>query len=349
MRNKILLVLLVIAVIGLGALLAIKIVDTKEAESSKKTIDASNDTEGSLLTFGIDEKEVPKSKYEGNKRTIAVVIDNVGDAVPQTGLNEAMIVYEAVVEGNLTRFLAVFKDPKIEQIGPARSARPYFIDYAMENDSIFVHYGGSDKALEEVKTLGINNVNGIESPGNVFSRTNKKKAPHNAIVSVAEVWKYAETRKYRTNTTQRNVLNYVTDEVELEDGELANSVTIPFAEGKVKFVYNEETKLYERYVSNQIQKDWLTGEVLTAKNIIITSANYQTTSEENGYGRQAIQNVGTLNGYYITDGKCSKIKCVKTSRSAKTVYQDLEGNEIEVNDGNTYIEIVPLNFTISFE
>lgn len=349
MRNKILLAILILLVIGLGALLVIKIVDTKELESSKKTVDASEGVDNSTMTVGIEDKVVPKSKYDGNKRTIAVVIDNVGDAVPQTGLNEAMIVYEAVVEGSLTRFLAVYKDPQIDQIGPSRSARPYFIDYAIENDSIFVHFGGSDKALAEVKSLGIDNANGIESPGKVFSRTNKKKAPHNALVNVKEVWNYAETKKYRTNTTQRNVLNYVTDEVELADGSEANSVTIPFLKGKVKFVYNAEKKVYERYVANQLQKDWLTGEVLTAKNIIVTLANYQTTSEENNYGRQAIQNVGTLDGYYITDGKAIKIKCKKTSRSAKTEYQDLEGNEIKVNDGNTYIEIAPTNFQITFE
>ncbi|MCI8621519.1 MAG: hypothetical protein HFJ50_07450 [Clostridia bacterium] len=99
---------------------------------------------------------------------------------------------------------------------------------------------------------------------------------------------------------------------------------------------------------NKIQKDWVTGDVLTAKNIIITFAKNYSTSEENNYGRQAIENIGTLDGYYITNGKATKIKCKKTSRSAKTVYQDLEGNEIKVNDGNTYIQIVPIDTSITF-
>ena len=259
-----------------------------------------------------------------------------------------MLIYEAIVEGGYTRFLAVFKDPTVESIGPSRSARPYFIDYAMENDSIFVHYGGSDKALAEVKSLGINNVNGIDSPGKVFWRKKKKKAPHNAIVDVKEVWKYAEKKGYRTKTTVRNVLNYKANGIELENGEAAPKVTIPYAHSNVNFRYNEEKKLYERYVGNTVQKDWLSGEVLTTKNIIITFANNYTTDEENGYGRQAIQNTGTLDGYYITEGKAIKIKCKKASRSAKTEYQDLDGKEIEVNDGNTYIQIVPPSMKISF-
>lgn len=348
MKIKILIVLLVIAVIGLGVLFGMKVVNKAEEEEESKKVVSDNDDDKAQTVVEKKEPEKPKSKYDGAKRTIAVMIDNVGDARPQTGLNEAMLVYEAIVEGGYTRFLAVYKDPKIESIGPSRSARPYFIDYALENDSIFVHYGGSDKALAEVKSLKIDNANGIESPGKVFYRTNKKKAPHNALVNVAEVWKYAETKGYRTNTTQRNVLNYVTSEIEAVSGLDANTVEIPYSHTKVKFVYNAETKRYERNLDNKPQKDWVTGEALTTKNIIITFANNYTTDEENGYGRQALQNIGTLDGYYITNGKAVKIQCKKTTRSGRTEYQDLEGKEIEVNDGNTYIQIVPPSMEIKF-
>lgn len=346
MKIKVLIGILTVVVIALGVLLGMKVCMKKEESLPEEEEAKKDDT----LTVVLDEKKdnTPKSKYSGDKRTLAVVIDNVGDAIPQTSLNEAMIVYEATVEGGLTRFLAIYKDPKIETIGPARSARPYFIDYALENDSIFVHYGGSPKALTEVETLRISNVNGIESPGKVFWRTNKKTAPHNAMVSVEEVWKYAETRKYRTITNERNVLNYVTSEVNLDNGTVANTVNVPYSTSKVKFVYDEKGKVYERYVGNKLQKDFLTGEALKTKNIIITFANNYSTDEENGYGRQAIENIGTLDGYYITNGKAVKIKCKKTSRSAKTVYQDLNGNEIKVNDGNTYIQIVPLSMNVSF-
>lgn len=291
----------------------------------------------------------PKSKYSGEERTLAVVIDNVGEAIPQTSLNEAMIVYEVYVEGGLTRFLAIYKNADIDTIGPVRSARPVFIDYALENDSIFVHYGGSSRALQEIETLNINNISGLVAPSGVFWRTDKKSAPHNALTSTENLWGYANKLGYRTTTTERNVLNYVTDEVTLEDGVVANTVNIPYSNSKVKFVYNEETKLYERYVGNELRKDWLTGETLTTKNIIITYANNYTTSEENGYGRQEIENIGNLDGYYITDGKAVKIKCEKTTRAGKTVYKDLEGNEIDVNDGNTYIQIVPPSMTITIE
>lgn len=298
-----------------------------------------------------EKKEETKSKYDGSKRTLAVMIDNVGDAIPQTSLNEAMIVYEAIVEGGLTRFLAIYKDPQIDTIGPVRSARPYFIDYAMENDSIYIHYGGSPKALDEVQKLNIDSINGLYSPGNVYRRTNQKAAPHNALVDVKEIWKYAESQKMRTTTKERNVLNYNTDETEIEltNGTVANTVNIPYSTSKVKFVYNAEKQIYERYVGNKLQKDWLTGEALTTKNIIVTFAkNYSTNEEGKTNYRQALENIGNLDGYYITNGKVEKIKCKKTTRGGKTVYQDLTGNEIKVNDGNTYIQIVPPSLSVTF-
>ena len=303
MKFKLLIVLLGIAVIALGVLFGMKIM--QEQETPVENIGMENSIQAEE-----PEEELPKSKYDGSRRTLAVVIDNVGDAVPQASLNDAMIVYEAIVEGGLTRFLAIYKDPQVETIGPARSARPYFIDYALENDSIFIHYGGSPRALEDVKKLNMENINGIESPGKVFWRTNKKAAPHNAMVSVEEVWKYTIAKNYRTTTTERNVLNYTTKEVNLEslvaksnknenttqneinvtEGEvtsdennaesnIANSISIPYPTQTVSFRYNEETKLYERYVKNVLQKDFLTGEPLTTKNIIITMCDNYTLTE----------------------------------------------------------------------
>ncbi len=346
MKTKILIIILAIAIIVFGVLLGIKFM-----ENNVNQISNTNETgdDNSTLTVELKEDNTPKSQYAGNQRTIAITIDNVGDARPQTGLNKAMIVYEAYVEGGLTRYLAVYKNADVETIGPTRSARPVFIDYALENDSIFVHYGGSDRALSDVKKLKMDNANGIESPANVFRRTKKKAAPHNALTGTKEIWEYANSRGYRKTTTERNVLNYVVDEVNLEEGTVANTVNIPYTGSKVKYVYNAETGLYERYFAGKLQKDWLTNDTIIAKNIIITIANNYTTEEENGYGRQEIENIGKKDGYYITNGKAIKIKCEKNTRAGKTVYKDLNGNEINVNDGNTYIQIVPPSMKLTIE
>lgn len=346
MKTKILIVFLVILIIVVGVLFVIKFIDSKRTETAtENSISEVEMTSASLEK----EKEVPKSKYENNERTYAVVIDNVGEAIPQTGLNQAMIVYEVYVEGGLTRFLALIKGVNVDKIGPVRSARPVFIDYALENDSIFVHFGGSPKALNEVETLKINNISGLVTPSGVFWRSSQRKAPHNALTSTKNLASYAATRGYRTTTTERNVLNYVLDEVTLEDGIDATTIDIPYSSSPTKYVYNAKTGLYERYYKGTLSKDWVTGETIATKNIIITYANNYSTDEENGYGRQSIENIGQKDGYYITNGKAVKIKCEKKTRAGRTVYKDLEGNELKVNDANTWIQIVPTSMKVTIE
>lgn len=349
MKNKILLVILFLIVIVLAALLAMKYFGySNNNETNVASIEEP-------MNAVVEEPVVEEKKvqiWNGNSRSVAVMIDNVGDALPQAGINDAAIVYEVTVEGGLTRLMAVYKDVKDETktIGPVRSARPVYIDYALENDSIFVHFGYSDLARKEIDQQKIiNNVNGLVADS-VFSRTKEKKAPHNAITNMQKMLAYAQNKGYTMTSEKRSVLNYVVDEVELEEGQLANTVNIPYTSSyKVSFKYNEETKLYERYVNNKVQHDWITNDVRTAKNVIVTFAHNYSTAEENGYGRQKIENIGKLKGYYITDGKTIDITCEKTSRSTPTVYKDSEGNEIEVNDGNTYIQIVPITTNVTFE
>jgi len=104
--------------------------------------------------------------------------------------------------------------------------------------------------------------------------------------------------------------------------------------------------MYTRYSRGKKQIDWNSDEAITTKNIIITFA--KNTTMDN-LGRQNIDNIKTLDGYYITNGKVIKIKCEKTSRSSQTVYKDLQGNEINVNDGKTFIQICPLNAKVSIQ
>ena len=296
----------------------------------------------------IEEKKV--EIFNGDKRPIAVMIDNVGDARPQAGLNDAYIVYEIIVEGNLTRLMALYKDADLEKIGPIRSSRHYFLDYALENDAIYVHFGWSPQAQSDIKKLAVDNINGMAESSTSFWRVRDKSAPHNAVTSTEKILEIAKRKKYDTKSTKESVLNYVTDEVELEEGISATSITIPYSSSyKVTYKYDEQTKRYTRGYNKTTQKDWDTEELVTTKNIIITFAKNYTLNDGTNKGRQNLSNIGTLDGYYITNGKAIKITCYKSSRKAQTVYKDLEGNEIEVNDGNTFIQIVPINSKVKIE
>lgn len=338
-RAKVLIVILVILIICAGGVLAYKI--TKDKENIEETVANEN-------VAPVEEKKV--QIFNGNDRPIAVMIDNHSDAWPQSGLQDAYMVYEIVVEGGETRLMALFKGANVEKIGPVRSARHYFIDYAMENDAIYVHFGQSPQAESDIKKYSINDINGIAEDGTTFWRVKDKKAPHNAVTSTENLLKSAKSKKFKTTSSETSILNYVTDEINLEDGEEAKSVTIPHSTLQtVKYVYNEEEKVYERYARNKQQTDWTSGNAITTKNIIITFCDNYTLTDSENKGRQGLKNIGTFDGYYITNGRAIKIKCIKNARDEKTIYKDLAGNTIEVNDGNTFVNICPINSNVVFE
>ena len=341
---KVLIVILVILIIIAGGVLAYKIMQDK---NNKETLSGSGE-ENNELVATIEQKEV--QIYKGNDRPIAVMIDNHNGAWPQAGLQQAYMVYEIIVEGGETRLMALFKGADLEKIGPVRSARHYFIDYAMENDAIYVHFGQSPQAQSDIKKYDIDDINGIAEDGTTFWRVKDKYAPHNAVTSTEKLLESAKSKNYRTTSTEESVLNYVVDEVNLEEGLAADTITIPHSDLQtVTYEYDKENKVYVRYARGEEQTDWDTDEPVTTKNIIITFCNNYTLSDSENKGRQGLRNIGTFDGYYITNGRAIQIQCIKNARDEKTIYQDMNGKEIQVNDGNTFVNICPTSADVEIE
>ena len=339
---KILIAILVILIIIAGAGLAYKIIQDK---NNTETISGEENKEQVAV-----EEEKTVQIFSGNDRPIAVMIDNHSDAWPQAGLNQAYMVYEIIVEGGETRLMALFKGVDLDKIGPVRSARHYFIDYAMENDAIYVHFGQSPQAQSDIKKYDIDDINGIAEDGTTFWRVKDKYAPHNAVTSTEKLLKSAKSKNYRTTSTEESVLNYVTDEVNLEEGQVADTITIPHSDLQtVKYEYDKENKVYVRYARGEEQTDWETDEPVTTKNIIITFCNNYTLTDSENKGRQGLKNIGTFDGYYITNGRAIQIQCIKDARDEKTIYQDMNGKEIQVNDGNTFVNICPTKADVKIE
>ena len=351
MKNKelkLLAVILFVLIAIAGGVVAYKVLIKKQpVEPSNEIISEEDNKEENVV---VSQKQI--NIYNGEDRPIAFMIDNHSGAWPQINISQAYMVYEIIVEGGETRLMALFKGKNLEQVGPIRSSRHYFLDYALENDAIYVHHGWSPQAEQDISTLGVNNINGITESSSSFWRIKGKSAPHNLVTSTEKILKIAERKGYRTTSTQKSVLNYVADEVELseEDSITAETVTIPHSNLQtVKYEYNPETKTYTRYARGKLQKDNITGEAITTKNIIITMCDNYTLADDEQKGRQGLKNIGTFDGYYITNGKAIKIKCTKSARNQKTQYKDLNGNEINVNDGNTFVNICPTDANIKIE
>ena len=376
MNNKgttLFIIILSILVVVAGGVLISKIINHEE-ETKEVIINGENDKNDD----NNDEKELiveekqPKI-FSGTDRPIAVMIDNHSGAWPQANLNKAYLVYEIIVEGGETRLMAVFKGQDLEKIGPIRSSRHYFLDYALENDAIYVHHGWSPQAQSDISTLNVNNINGIQESSNDFWRVKDKQSPHNMFTSTASILKIAERKGYAITSNKKSVLNYVARDVNLKekydntdktkesvsttsneesDNEVieANKIVIPHSTLQtVEYDYDENSKTYIRYARGKVQTDYITGENIQTKNIIITMCDNYTLDDSENKGRQGLKNIGTFDGYYITDGYAIPIKCVKESRTAQTQYKDLKGNIIEVSDGNTFINICPQNAKIEIE
>ncbi|MBE6159680.1 MAG: DUF3048 domain-containing protein [Lactobacillales bacterium] len=326
--NKILLVLLGMFIItGCGC--------NKKEEVKKETKKEETKKEEVRV-----EKKLTIINEESNSRPYAVVINNIGVArKAQTGLQDAQVIYEFLAEGGITRFVAIYKDKDTAQIGTVRSARHNFLDVALEYDAIFVHFGGSDYGYEDIKKLGVNDIDGMTS--NSFWRENPYKlaSEHTAYTSMAKIKKEA-TKKYKTTTTTKWPLNYSYNEVNL-DGINATNVSVPFSDyTKNSYKYDSENKVYKRYVGNKEHVDMKTKQQFTFKNIIIAKMGWKKTAS-NYY--LDIQDVGSGSGYYITNGKAIEITWSKKDRKSRMIYKDKNGNEIKLNDGNTFVEFQPTN------
>ena len=335
-------IILVVALVGI--LVGRIYFDQKRIEQAKSEKKATQTEIEQKIeeTKQVEEKKEAKI-FNGTDRPIAVMIDNHKGAWPQAGLNKTYLVYEIIVEGGETRLMALFKGQDVDVVGPVRSSRHYFLDYVMENDALYAHYGWSPQAEKDISSFDINNINGIYYGKPTFWRISKKKAPHNAMTSTKTILDAAKKKGYRTTSEVSSVFNYSQDDVKLDEGKTAKEIKIKHSYlQSVSYKYNEKTKRYTRYARGVLQKDYTTGEAVTTKNIIVMFAKNSVLEDGTNKDRQNLHNIGTFKGYYITNGKAIKIECEKKNRNSRTIYREAgSGKELEINDGNTWVNICP--------
>ena len=308
--------------------------------------------------------EKPKLKIideDSNERPLAVMIDNNIGNGKHAGLQESYINYEIIVEGGLTRIMALYKDRNVELIGPVRSSRHYFLDYALEHDAVYAHFGWSPYAETDIRALNVNNINGMID-SDPFYRDNSIAAPHNVFTSTERLRSYFDTKNYNKTTESWKVLKYNVDKVNLNINEnkkdnnnseeqesipdliTANQISIGYSLHQNRsYVYDSTNEYYLRSMNGVAHIDKVTDKQLFYKNIIIMKVNNKTLDRE---GRQDLDTVGNGDGYFITNGYALPIQWSKSNRNEKTIFSYKDGNEVIVNDGNTFIHVVPITSEI---
>lgn len=345
MKKSVRTILFLIIFASIGAFIAYKF-DLLEKIINKDSVNGKMP-----ITIYVDKPKVKIIDVNSNSRPIAVSINNNHAAWPQAGLQDAYLSYELIAEGGITRILAFFKDTNTEKIGSVRSARHYFLDYVLENDAIFVHYGHSPQALSDIKSLGINNINGMYDASAFYrDKTLKRASEHTAFTTMEKIKKAIKSKGYRTETDKGTLLKYSAvnkDYSKDETSKVANNVSITYSDYQTtSYVYDKENKVYKMYMSKDEHNDLVTKKQYTVKNIITYQVENSSIDKK---GRQNLYNTGKGEGYFISNGIATKIKWSKVSRSAKTKYTLMDGTELVVNDGNTWIHIQPKNKTLSIE
>ncbi|HHV71157.1 MAG TPA: DUF3048 domain-containing protein [Clostridia bacterium] len=270
------------------------------------------------------------------RRPLIVTIENHPAARPQFGLEQACLVYEFLAEGNITRFLAVYLHQEPDKIGPIRSARPYFLDKAMELDAIYAHCGQSPQAELEIPKFKIRSINEIGGAGIYFWRDNTKRAPHNLYSSVEKLRQYAEKKGWEKKTEPKG-FNFAPD-VQINDNTI-NKVIIDYPGSyEVTYNYDPETGVFLR---NMEGKPHLAGESnrqLTAQNIAVLYAN--KTRVIDNEGRLEIDLLGEGKAVFFIGNQMVEGKWKKDSRSTPTYFYDQDGKEITFKTGQTWIQVV---------
>lgn len=317
-------------------------------------LQVSSGLENKVATQIVESEEVFFSPLDGMKisaenkdlPTIGVMIENHPEARPQAGLSKAKIVYEIMAEGDITRFLAIYDlSDNLAKIGPVRSARPYFIDLAGEYKALYAHSGGSPAALSRLRNekeiFNLDEFFGYNS--GYFWRDDKRYAPHNLYTSTELLlqaqehydlggygdltsWKFKDGQKASDKKTEIKI-NY-------------SSAT----SSQVIWKYLPETNKYERWQNNRrhIDDD---GSIIESDNIIIQYAKTKILDE---IGRKDIALIGSGQALIFRDNLAIIATWQKKDTGSRTVFYDENNNEVELNRGKTWVEVVPLDLEISY-
>ncbi len=308
-----------------------------------------------------------------NKYPLGVIIENHIDARPQAGLDKASIVYEAIAEGGITRFLSIFSSHEADKVGPIRSARTYFVDWAEGYNAYLAHVGGNYNALEQIQTDKIldldqfkyslpywrENLN-VSSEHTMFSSTIKLREQANKlnypIESMFKTYKFEEVKSEPKDTTTENssASNESNTNQELSSintFEVATDINVLFSSANynVNFVYDKDTNNYKRKLSGTIQLDRESKEAIAPTNLIVMTVKRSpivTKINENGWN---MTTVGEGEAKFFINGQIITGKWSKKSKTDREIFYDSNGKEITFARGQFWICVIPPDSKVTYK
>lgn len=305
------------------------------------------------------------------QRPLGIMIENHENSRPQSGINSADIIYEAVAEGGITRFLNIYYCQAPVQVGPIRSARTYFLDYISEygDSPLYVHVGGANTsgpadALSQINKYGwggYNDMNqfsiGFPTFWRDYNRLGHATATEHTMYSTTDkLWKFAAEKRKLTNKGKDGTpwdKGFVPYKFKDSESSTNTSQSIhiehwgDFSDYFVDWIYEPTANIYNRRSGGVVHLDKNTGKQLSAKNIVILYM--RESSAYDGYENNAhllYRTIGSGKAQVFMDGKEIKGTWTKNLRTDRTVIKDQNGDEIEFNRGKIWFHILPLEGTV---
>lgn len=284
------------------------------------------------------------------KRPVAVMVNNVSYAMPQYGVGQADIIFEIPVEGDATRFMALYGDyTQVPQICPIRSCRYYFPALSQGFDAFYVNWGIDDTMADYLEALNMDQIEGITNTGGLFGRDQDRlnqgySLEHTGYFDGTKLVSYIESQGLRTDLNEDKKgpafqFNGMEEQLKPE-GSDCTSVQINFGAQSSQFTYDAENKVYLKQINGDAQVDGKTGEQLAFTNVFVLETDI---SVRDSVGHKEIDWDGGTDsvGYYVSNGGVQKITWSKdyNNESSYLRFYDESGQEISINRGKSYIAL----------
>ncbi len=279
------------------------------------------------------------------KPIYAVQIENSPEARPQSGLREADIVSEAIAEGGITRFNAIYHDNVPANIGPVRSLRPYYIDWFLPYNAPIVHAGGSPEALADIRSLGIQD---MDNTAGYFRRVSNRYAPHNLYTTGGQILELFTARGYNNGDSITSLpRKEIKPAADPESAETPAASTLPAATAinlavsrglyNVSFAYDAATNTYLRSQGGAAHVDADTGAQIAPDVIVVPIMSRSTHANRvhTVYGT-----TGSGEVFVFQDGTVTKGTWTKPDRRSQWQLKDASGNDIKLNPGQTWFTMI---------
>ncbi len=286
------------------------------------------------------------------RRPIAVMVENHPEARPQFGLSKASVVYEAVAEGGITRYMAIFGPEDVDRVGPIRSARTYYIDWATEYNAIYVHAGGASNALEKLRTGILNEIDQQNPPTMWRQRRGSEASEHTLYSSTVKLRDYAVKKGWSQQIDMQS-WSFAADnrtEADRTAAATAKKVTIPWSSATFSTVWTWDAakNAYARALASKADIDAGSNEQITATNLVIQIMNRkEITAAGKTVGDLTLY--GSGDAWIIKGGQFTKGTWKKEKEKSRTRFYDGAGVEIPLVPGRTWVSVIQPTITPAIE